>query len=78
MKEFSDRSWSCLSCEAAIDTFSHAKWCAANSDLREGLDLDNDKDLVRYISNVLLRRENKTDLICESKRKTILRISMQR
>ena len=29
-----------------------------DSDLREGLDLENDKDLVRYISNVLLRREN--------------------
>ena len=30
----------------AIDTFDHAKWCVAHEDLREGRDLENEKDLV--------------------------------
>ena len=43
----------------AIDTFLHAKWCVAHQDIREGLDLDNDKDLVWYISEVMKRRATK-------------------
>ena len=52
-------SWSCISCNLAIDTSAHAKWCIAHEDLREGLNLDNEKDLVRYISKVLARRVKK-------------------
>ena len=58
-KEYSETSWSCISCKSAIDTFNHAKWCIAHEDLREGIDLDNEIDLVRYISKVLNRRAKK-------------------
>ena len=57
-KEYADRSWFCISCNAAIDTFSHSLWCVAHEDLREGRDLENDKDLVWYVSKVLSRRES--------------------
>ena len=55
-KEYADISWSCISCNSAIDTFSHALWCVAHEDLREGRDL---KDLVWYVAKVLSRRENR-------------------
>ena len=56
--KYANNNWSCSSCHQAIDTFSHAKWCPTNADLREGRNLDNDKDLVWYITQVLKRREN--------------------
>ena len=58
-KEYSETSWTCISCKAAIDTSSHAKWCIAHEDLREGIDLENEIELVRYISKVLARRAKK-------------------
>ena len=59
--EYANNSWQCTSCNLAIDTFLHAKWCVAHQDIREGLDLDNDKDLVWYISEVMKRRATKKD-----------------
>ena len=35
------------------------KWCVAHEDLREGMDLENENELVRYISKVLARRAKK-------------------
>ena len=65
-KEYADKSWFCQSCDVAIDTFDHAKWCVAHEDLREGRDLENEKDLVWYIGKVLARREKEA---ATSKRK---------
>ena len=56
-KEYSDRLWSCLGCNSNIETFLHVKWCEAYADLRQGIDLNLDKDLVWYISEVLKRRK---------------------
>ena len=56
-KEYSEASWICMSCNAAIDTSLHAKWCVAHSDLREGKDLSSVEDLVVYVREVLKRRE---------------------
>ena len=56
-KEYSEVSWICRSCNEAIDTSLHAKWCVAHSDLREGKDLNSVDDLVVYIREVLKRRE---------------------
>ena len=57
-KEYSQNSWICKSCNAAIDTSLHAKWCVAHSDLREGKDLSSVEDLVAYVREVLKRRED--------------------
>ena len=50
--------WKCDSCRKNIDTQSHILWCEAYTNLRENRNLDNDKDLVWYITQVLKRREN--------------------
>ena len=58
-KEYSDNCWRCIGCDEAIDTFSHVKWCVAYDDLRVGLDLTSDKDLVWYVAEVFKRRDKK-------------------
>ena len=58
-KEYSDNCWRCIGCNEAIDTFSHVKWCSAYEDLRVGIDLTTDKDLVWYVAEVFKRRDKK-------------------
>ena len=58
-KEYSDNCWRCIGCDEAIDTFAHVKWCVAYEDLRVGIDLTSDKDLVWYVSEVFKRRDKK-------------------
>ena len=57
--EYANNCWTCTSCNSAVDTFSHIKWCVAHEDLREGRDLSCDKDLVWYITQVMNRRQKK-------------------
>ena len=45
--------WKCSSCKSNIDTQSHLLWCESYKELREGKDLNSDKDLVTYIIEVL-------------------------
>ena len=57
-KDFAADLWACTGC-GAVDTFLHLKWCPTYAELREGKDLDEDKDLVAYITSVMrLREEN--------------------
>ena len=51
-----DKNWMCDSCETAIDSQSHVIWCPAYSQLREGKNLDSDKDLIDYFNKVLAIR----------------------
>ena len=51
-------SWICDSCESsAIESQSHIIWCEAYSHLREGLNVNCDKDLTKYIGDVMKIRE---------------------
>ena len=50
--------WRCDSCMTAIDTQSHILWCPSYHTLRQGKDLNSDKDLVNYITKVFEIREN--------------------
>ena len=45
--------WKCDSCRTMIDTQSHVLWCHSYKNLRMDKDLENDKDLVNYIQDVL-------------------------
>ena len=45
--------WKCDSCRTMIDTQSHVLWCHEYKNLRMEKDLKNDKDLVKYIQEVL-------------------------
>ena len=48
--------WACSGC-GAVDTFLHLKWCPTYAEMREGKDLNEDKDLVAYITSVMRARE---------------------
>ena len=48
-----------LTCDQCgkIDSQSHIMWCPSLLSLREGLDVDNDLDVVRYYQKVMKLRE---------------------
>ena len=55
------RIWLCRSCERSIDSMGHVLWCPSYQELRSGKDLKNDKDLAKYLHDVLIirsRQEN--------------------
>ena len=49
--------WLCDSCQSSIDTQSHVMVCPAYQILREGKDMNNDRDVVRYFVSVMIIRE---------------------
>ena len=55
-KAFSHNLWACEGCNGYVDTQSHVKVCIAYKNLREGKNLDKDKDLVDYFAAVLRQR----------------------
>ena len=55
-KDYAADLWACTGC-GAVDTFLHLKWCPTYAELREGKDLNEDKDLVAYITSVMRARE---------------------
>ena len=48
----------CDSCESSLETQDHILFCPAYSDLRMDIDLGCDMDLVNYVRQVLVRRED--------------------
>ena len=52
--------WKCSAC-SNIDSQTHILWCPAYQKLREGMSLENDRDIVKYFQRVMLIRE-KLDL----------------
>ena len=47
----------CDSCQTSIDTQDHILWCPSYSELREGKDIKNDRDLIEYMKKVLKIRD---------------------
>ena len=45
------------SCKKSIESQTHLLWCPAYKSLREGKVLSSDKDLVEYIKNVMIIRD---------------------
>ena len=54
-----DGGMACVGCGASKETNSHVTECAAYADLLVGRDLSNDKDLVKFFSDVMDRRDQK-------------------
>ena len=52
-KEFASTSWVCSGCNTHLDSQAHVMSCDSYSHLREGLDLKEDGDLVRFFHNLL-------------------------
>ena len=53
---FARQLWTCDQC-GKIDSQSHIMWCPSLLSLKEGLDVDNDLDVVRYYQKVMKLRE---------------------
>ena len=54
---FKAQIWMCDSCQTQIDSQSHVLFCPAYSKLREDKDINNDKDIAKYLSQVMSIRE---------------------
>ena len=52
-KEFASTLWICSGCNIHLDSQDHVMSCDSYSHLREGLDLKEDGDLVRFFHNLL-------------------------
>ena len=53
---FSKDLWRCEDCRA-VDTMSHILHCPAYQDLREGKNIGDERDVVRYYMEVMERRD---------------------
>ena len=54
---YAAKLWKCYGCHS-LDTQSHIMWCPAFAPLREGLDVNNDKDIVHYFQQVFRLRDD--------------------
>ena len=55
---YAAKLWKCDGC-SSLDTLCHIMWCPVYAPLREGLDENNDKDIVHYFQQVFRLRENR-------------------
>ena len=53
---YSKQLWKCAHCDM-IDSQTHIVHCVSYKHLREGKDLEEDKDLVKYFRDVIALRE---------------------
>ena len=60
-KQFARTLWKCNHCQK-MDSESHLLWCDAYKELRQNKNLSNDKDLCKYLQDILrLRIKEETD-----------------
>ena len=52
-KEYIEEKFLCDSCETEIDDNSHVLYCESYKSLREGCDINCDRDLALYLQKVL-------------------------
>ena len=58
---FRKDGWLCEGCQREVETNCHVMSCQAYEQVRQGLDLDSDKDLVQFFKKVMkIRMEKKT------------------
>ena len=58
---FRKDGWLCEGCHREVETNCHVLSCQASEQVRQGLDLDSDKDLVQFFKEVMkIRMEKKT------------------
>ena len=55
--KFKTDLWKCDSCQSEIDSQSHVMVCEAYKSLREGKNINDNKDLTEYLMKVSLIRE---------------------
>ena len=55
--KYSRELWRCDGCRRTVESQPHILYCPAYKTLREGRDIKDDNDLVKYVQEVLLARE---------------------
>ena len=55
---YKNTNLNCVGCGQEVDDQTHATQCPAYDDLREGLNLQQDRDLVAFFRKVMQRRNN--------------------
>ena len=63
--EYAKSLWKCDKC-SNIDTQNHLLWCPYYKELRQGKDLQNNKDLCKYLNDIYNDRKNSDDKKNES------------
>ena len=58
--EYARKLWICEEC-GNVNSQSHVMWCPSLATLREGLDVDNDMDVVHYFQRVVKLRKSLKD-----------------
>ena len=53
--------WLCDSCQISTDSMDHVTWCPSYRELRKGRNMDDDKDMAKYLHDVMSIR-SKLDL----------------
>ena len=48
--------WQCDSCQRNIDSMNHVLWCPSYSELRKDKNIEDDKDLAKYLHDVMMIR----------------------
>ena len=56
-KKYASELWKCDSCQTDIESQNHVLWCPVYKDLREGKDINNNKDLIEYMKKVISIRD---------------------
>ena len=63
-ENFSRSLFKCHECQSEVDSMSHVAICPAYQPLREGKDLNSDKDLAEYMSAVMSIRTRQNLVQC--------------
>ena len=61
-QNYANKLWKCDDCQS-MNSQAHILWCPEFAPLREGKDLQNDGDLVKYYQKVMKIREDNEKLI---------------
>ena len=59
IKRYAAAGWKCEEC-SNLDSEEHILWCSGYEEFRENLDLENEKDLSKYLQKIYLKRSKRT------------------
>ena len=61
---YTAEGWKCEEC-LKLNTEDHLRWCTGYKDIRENLNLENDKDLATYLHKIFIKRSDKNTATSE-------------
>ena len=58
IKRYAAAGWKCEEC-SNLDSEEHLLWCGGYEEFRENLDLENERDLSKYLQKIYLKRSKR-------------------